>query len=157
MGFEGIAAELDPLPEPDVREGAAPPGDGFDPDVHATDADGRPKRNKDGSYRRKRGSRAPERSEYRPLAEMTAQSIVAVSVAVGGDEFGPVRTRHLDEMENLTGTWESWFEAQEMTDLPPNLALAIGLAAYFVPRLAMPGPRGKAIGAWKRIRGWFGR
>lgn len=164
-GFEAVVDDLDNIPPGDAppSNGAdqshAPSADpqGFDPSIHAVDKDGRPILTKSGKFRKKRKAAAQEEEhgEYYDLSVLASTSLVSLSVVLGGEEFQPIKHGPIDEMKNIQQAFERWFEAHEMNDLPPNIALVAALSAYYVPRFAQPGPREKLSKMWKWAKRWF--
>lgn len=151
----------------------------FDPDLHAVDSDGKPKLTKSGNFALKRGRKAGHKSKVnapgkdtpkesdqekrkrednRVMGETAAAMTINLGLAIGGDEWQPKidETSGINEAEYLAGVWGQWFAAKDMDDIPPNMALALGLAYYVIPRMAQPKTRkrlGSGLsGAWNWIK-----
>lgn len=128
-------------------------GRAFDPRLHLTDEHGKPKLTKAGKLRKKRqpkGSKvadvnrereqAAKRIAARQSGKAAANAMLMFGVAIGGEEWHPrvEKSIGLDEREMLETGFADYFEAKEMEDIPPGVALAICVSAYSLPRLTMP-------------------
>jgi hypothetical protein len=128
----------------------------FDPDVHATDAEGRPKLTRKRTFALKRGRKGradeapvetavtPENLTERVQAWNTgagfASLLEAVGVAVGGGEFAYARDEKTgtDERAAMTHAFARFCEAKNINDIPPGIALTIAVVGYVAPRFAKP-------------------
>lgn len=130
---------------------------GFDPAVHAVNADGSPKRKADGSYALKRGrkagsalpapasaasaaSAAPEAAPVESAkispdeaARQSANLVINASVWICGEEIG----KPLDkaEAEGLKLSFVNYYESRGVPNIPPEIGLFAALASYIAPRL----------------------
>ena len=103
--------------------------------------------------------------EHKASGIALAGAIMALSVAIGGEEFNPLKRDDLglDERAMLENASAEWLRAKNMTDLPPDVAFAIAIASYIVPRFTMPKTQnriklffqwiGAKFVAWKSRRG----
>lgn len=151
-------------------------GNTFDPSFHQVDSDGKPVIRKNGLLAKKRGagskkakSKLHEKKSnvnspvvenpesFAMMGRMAAGATVSIAMALGGDDFQPIqdKSKNVDEMEHLSFTWAEWLKANDMKDLPPNWALAIGLSAYVMPRFANPEPRRRIGYVTDKIFGLF--
>ena len=138
-------------------------GMSFDPEIHVTDSDGAPKLTLKGKLRRRPGRKAntanvggkvspggishdpngltpQQKLQARQSGDAAAGALIMLGVALGGDEWQPRKddTIGLDERAALSGAFGDYFEAKEMTDIPPGVALTIVVSAYALPRFTMP-------------------
>lgn len=142
----------------------------FDPAIHLTGKDGRPTISKTNKLMRKAGAaagsprpqvaRKPTKSTVNAEPDLSAQqpaqadlrpehkatgialtgAIMALAVAIGGEEFNPLKRDDLglDERSMLENAAAEWLRAKNMVDLPPDAAFAIAIASYIIPRFTMP-------------------
>lgn len=141
----------------------------FDPDMHVTDADGQPKLTSKGKLRKRPGrkagsvsggrkasaggskistgdhSNALHRQQARMSGTAAANALVMFGVVMGGNEWAPMLDERegLDERAQLQTAFGDYFEAKEMHDIPPGVALSIALVAYAAPRFTMPQTKSK--------------
>lgn len=135
-------------------------GNRFDPAIHATKPDGSPSLTSSGKFRKKRQSKV-----HRPGAEKAAQSdpqsqqlteqqkaqARAAGVAcaeimfrsaqvLGGPEWEPIKDdkKGIDERRDMHEAFALYCEQKGVTDIPPGALLAITIAAYAMPRFALP-------------------
>lgn len=132
--------------------------DFFNPDIHATDENGNPVRNKSGSYRKKRGRKKGLDSADlagQQVGVMMAGIFFGVAQQIGGDEWQPTPI----ERENIGVAAGVYANSKGVEDLPPGLALAIVVIAYAAPRFTKPQTRQKMSQARKnwRLFKWFNR
>ena len=132
-------------------------GNPFDPDIHVTDDDGRPKLTKSGKLRMRPGRKSAsnvsvgptsnaaglspqQKLQARQAGDAAANSLIMLGVVLGGEEWHPIKDEStgLDEKAHLTMAFGDYFEAKEMTDIPPGVALTIAVSAYALPRFTMP-------------------
>lgn len=164
-----------PPPEPETPVNDAPSdgrvdssGDAFDPAVHATDAEGRPKKTKTGKWAKKRGRkgnrvatsgtgnvRGTAEIEAERAGHATAQLIFTMGVVLGGEEWQPrIDTdTGLNEPQQMSEAWAAYYLATGKTDLPPWVTVVIAMCGYSLPRLAMP----KTQTRIQRLKAWLGR
>lgn len=133
---------------------------GFDPEIHAVNPDGSPKRKPDGNFALKRGrkpggARAPISKEAQQAVIVNPARAAAVesamffaygSAGLFGDEWKPQE----GELENLERAFERYYVAKGITEFPPGIGLALALSAYTLPRLTQPETKTKLqkLGLW---------
>lgn len=145
-------------PPQNTRASSVP---GFDPAVHAVNADGTPKLRADGSFALKRGRKAggavqskiakptagtqsagPSSAEISARASgvVAARTLMTFGVMLGGDEWQPRKDDSvgLDEAKQMEAAFSDYFIACGYTDIPPGWGLAIVMGAYAMPRFFMP-------------------
>jgi hypothetical protein len=89
-------------------------------------------------------SSEPAQAQLKPEHKATGialtGAIMALAVAIGGEEFNPIKREDLglDERAMLENAAAEWLRAKNMVDLPPDYAFGIALASYFIPRFTMP-------------------
>lgn len=134
---------------------------GFDPEIHASKADGTPSLTKNGNFRKKTKSKfvKPEekRAEVAKQAAMEISSkeaaivcsglIEQISVKLISDEFA---YSDLERGSNVQA-WEHCFDHYGGVNLTPPAALALNHAAIVLTRLGQP----KTMGKFKQIGGWM--
>lgn len=78
-------------------------------------------------------------------AQVTAETVFAVGMMVGGEEWNPRKDKEtgLDERAAMTGAWAAYYRAQGITEIPPWLVLSMTLGSYAVPRFFMPQTRSR--------------
>tara|TARA_R110000772_G_scaffold264301_2_gene384772 strand:+ start:65 stop:805 length:741 start_codon:yes stop_codon:yes gene_type:complete len=137
-------------------------GNSFDPAIHKTNKAGEPTTSTKGklikkpaggakSGRPKSGSTiggaaaapTPEQTakiQSRASGKMAANLVLTMGIVAGGEEWQPMSDplNGLDEKAMLEGAFADYFEATGKTDIPPNMALAVALGAYALPRFTMP-------------------
>jgi len=135
----------------------------FDPQIHAVGPDGEPRRNKDGSYRRRKGFRsvAVQPSPIvtgptpgcREAAKVTVNTIVILGQITFGDEWKPLEV----EVDMMVQAWTDYFNSQGLTAFPPWLGVCMATGAYALPRLGKPKTRSKLGTAWNWLKGklWY--
>ena len=125
-------------------------GNVFDPSIHASDKDNKPVLTKTGRFRKKSGRKvhSPQKQEVK-AGTNPAGSYQAACAATGlfiqtgiglfGDEWYPQEIPDYgNEEQMLTGAFTRYFEAKEITDFPPNVALVMALSQYALVRATMP-------------------
>lgn len=144
----------------------------FDPSIHATNADGTPKRKADGTLALKRGRKAgsaaasvlPPKSAAQSVvvgeaekrltldqaARESANLVINISVWTLGAEVGQPIDKA--EAEGLRLSFRNYYEARGVPDLPPEIGLFIALGSYIGPRLMHEKSKSKMekVGAWIR-------
>lgn len=156
-----LAGKPDDTPAPLTMASVALPHleqhTGFDPAVHAVNADGSPKRKADGSYALKRGRKAgstlpppsssasaasvapevvapaPARISPDEAARQSTNLVINASVWICGEEIG----KPLDkaEADGLKLSFVNYYETRGVPNIPPELGLFAALASYIAPRL----------------------
>lgn len=142
----------------------------FDPAIHSIGEDGKPRLNKDGTYRKKRGpkvggstigSAAPTPSpsvSARTAAVVTVQSLLTICVAIGGDEWRPIKddTLGVDEHRSLIEAWEAYYVTSGVTNIPPWVIVVVSMGTYAGQRFAMPKTQTRLGILWGWVKGKFG-
>lgn len=130
---------------------------GFDPDIHVTDVDGNPVKNKDGTWRKKRGRKVsdPTRQESRELAVVTVETMERVAVLAISPEWVMMKDEGIDEKAGLVTAFDRFYDAHDIDDIPPGVALAIACGSYVIPRLAMEQTKKKFGGLTGKVRLWW--
>ena len=84
-----------------------------------------------------------------------SSNVLAVGI---GDEWKP---NNPGEREMVVCALTKYYETKQMEDLPPNVALAVVVCAYSLPRLAHQNTRNKLSLAWVwlklKLKGFFRR
>jgi hypothetical protein len=80
------------------------------------------------------------KTQCRAAGILAAQTLIALGVTVGGEEFKPITDEKTgtNEQDNLTMAFANYFEVKGITDIPAGVALSIAVAGYIVPRFTMP-------------------
>lgn len=150
-------------------------GNPFDPSIHATDSKtGEPSLTKNGKLRRRPGrksgsgqgtqstlgkpsqplgadqSKPDSIAQARATGTFAAGALITLGMALGGEEWKPVKTAEKDERAFLESAFGDYFVAKGMTDIPPGIALTIAIGAYVGPRLTMPRTQSRM----ERLRVW---
>lgn len=83
--------------------------------------------------------------QIRKTAIITTDSLITISVIIMGEEWKPFKNAEyqIDERENLIDCFTTYFKENGIVDLPPNLALTLGLCGYALPRFTMPGTQAR--------------
>lgn len=147
-----------------------PPNDSvFDSAFHCVDERGQPRKNKDGSFRRKPGRKTGgatvadhvQQAAGNPIemeAAATAAALVSVlfifGYIIGGDEWTPRVdiANGVNEPEFLTLAWKEYFIKCGGIALPMWLAPIVATLAYAAPRFTQPKTQAKG----KRFMSWVG-
>lgn len=140
----------------------------FDPAIHSIRRDGSPSITKTGKFRRRKGAdkiQSPQgpRSQINipgagtldldepsPLAKTAALGYIQTGVTLFGPEWLPDAAKK--EQEFLTHAFHEFFEAHEMDDLPPGLALAVACFAYAAPRFYQPQTQSRLGQFWRATK-----
>lgn len=125
----------------------------FDPQIHATTDDGQPVRNKDGSFRKKRGRKsAPNigkpvisstgitRTESLAAGKAVTETIFVICSSIFGPEWNPIIDveKGINEPQSMTDAWAAYFETTGVKTIPPWVGLSVVMASYSLPRLRGP-------------------
>ena len=143
--------------------------DGFDPTIHAVDAEGKPLKRADGTYAKKRGRKAgsspagsalpspnapasmnaPSTNGVILTSEQVAKQIVNAglngAVMIFGDDWEP---ENISEAKALVFSLRDYFDIRGVPKFPAELGLLIAVGAYALPRLRKEKTRTK-IQTWK--------
>jgi hypothetical protein len=125
-------------------------GEHFDPDIHATDKNGKPVKNKNGTWRKKRGRTAgkstkkssKEIEEQRKLEESyKASGIMCATVqelgmtAVFGDAG---KFESIAQSKHTADVWESYLRSKEVSELPPSVMVVACVVSHGVRAAQKP-------------------
>lgn len=145
-------------------------GKAFDPEQHATDANGTPKKTQAGRWAKKRGRKngstvggpAGQKEAAETLKGsahvQTGKAATSLLVTMGmmwSEEFQPIRdhANGIDERLMLESAFSDYFAAKDIDDIPPGVALTFAIVAYIGPRLTMP----KTQSRTQRFGNWLGQ
>lgn len=164
-----------------AQQGKDSQGNSFNAAIHATNADGSPRKTITGRFALKRGKKSgaapsatsqpatsikgvvvPGASAQQSAKEQAARQggagaanlMLMCAVGLGGDEWQPRRDEKscMDEKLMLETAFGDWFAAHEWQDLPPGLALVAAIGIYAMPRFQMP----KTQTRMQKFKGWLG-
>lgn len=149
-------------------------GNVFDPAIHIA----QDRRNKDGSFTRRKGGaaqkyardhgaatpgQAPKPSAVKvdsrqaaiAAGKATAESMFMICTVLGGPDWQPIvePEKGVDERRILSDAWANYYLAVGITDVPPWVQLSIVCASYALPRLAKPETRSRLARFTDWIRG----
>lgn len=129
-------------------------GEAWNPDIHATGADGGGVKTAKGTWRKRRGvgrstvgaptQRAAgnpatvDDSQSRAAGVACAHSVFMMGRMVGGEEWAPRVDAERNEPAMMEKAFGDYFVAKGYNDFPPGLALSMALFAYAGPRFTMP-------------------
>lgn len=134
-------------------------GNSFDADLHQVNDDGTPKTGVSGKLLKRRGRKKDSvlgksknkknakvdqedlnKIKSRTAGKGFANLLISLGMGIGGDEWRPIKNEKLgiDERHHLEQCFADYFEATGKTDIPPSMALALGVISYAAPRFAMP-------------------
>lgn len=149
--------------------------EGFDPQIHASGADGSPVYRADGSFAKKRGRKAgkgeplpspgevlnrqqvaplapppePEKPRLPPeaAARMMTNVLINSCVMIFGKEWEP---EDKNESDGLKNAFKDYFDASGSPDIPPGFILVAALGTYAAPRIRHENTMSKIrnIGIW---------
>ena len=137
----------------------------FNPEIHAVGGDGQPRRNQDGSLRRKRGKRGVTVPPGEPLgptgptpgcreaAKVTVSTFIVLGQVTFGDEWKAMP----EEVEMMVAAWTDYFMSQGVDSFPPWVGVAMAMGAYAGPRCVKPKTAGKLKTAWDWLKAKFKR
>ena len=136
---------------------AAPTTEAFNPDIHESDDKGNPRLTKDGRFRKKRGQKsnknrnnqgdsvneantgAGETNTSQPIDyKVTAVFFTTIVFSTMETAFGKAWKPSEAEQGNINYCATRFCEANDITDLPPGIALALAFGMYALPRLNDP-------------------
>jgi len=155
-------------------------GDTFNPDQHATEADGTPKLTAAGNFSKRRGRKAGQtnstvsvvgrsgqgkqetgqpdmNAQAAASGKMAAGLLFTVGTVIGGEEWQPVEDRAtgLNEQNMMEKAFADYFIATGKTDIPPGWALVVAVGAYAAPRFAAPKTQKRAKNLFGKIKLWL--
>lgn len=137
---------------------------GFDPAIHASDDEGKPRFTANGGYAKKRGRKAGQKPGVQITdGKLTMQDSAPVQsanfkVAALGTVlmvtqsmqslFGPQWKPEKLEVDSLTDSLEQYYASKGIDDLPPGFVLAFAISAYSLPRISHP----ETLSRWDKIK-----
>ena len=97
---------------------------------------------------------APNQTEIqsRALGVYSANLLISMGRAIGGEEWEPRKDEAFDERENLEIAFGDYFTAKEMSDIPPGVALSLALSTYIGPRLFMPTTKKRTLSFMDKMK-----
>ena len=130
-------------------------GEAWNPEVHATGANGRGVKTAKGTWRRRRGAggrsgsvvaakrggvppEATSETQARAAGVACAHALFVFGRALGGEEWSPRDSDGHSETRLMESAFGDYFVATGRTDFPPGLALTMAVSAYALPRFTMP-------------------
>ena len=141
-------------------------GNLFNPELHATNDNGEPTYNNDGSFRKKRGRKKgsvngtpqggqnnqAELQKCLAAGRATAQTIITLGIAIGGEEWQPIidPQKGINEPQMLADAWAEYYQAAGVVDMPPWMGVIIATGMYASPRMFMPKTKGRI----QRVKEW---
>jgi hypothetical protein len=136
-------------------------GEAWNPEIHATGADGAGVKTAKGLWRKRRGigtSRvgAPSQRAGAPVASVDdtqsraagtacAHTVFMMGRVIGGEEWAPRIDAERNEVAMMEKAWGDYFVAKGYTEFPPGIALSMALTAYAAPRFTMPVTQSRAV------------
>lgn len=159
-------------PPPFFSSSPQPTEEHFNPEIHATDAFGNPRRNKNGTYSKKRGRKNgqtnTQKSTVIPPVPDNIQQSRSAAVALcttmfilcktlGGDEWTPVVNEQMgvNEPGILIEAWTQYFMTVGVTDIPPWIGVVIATTSYVAPRFTMPQTQSRLGRFWNWCKSWW--
>lgn len=126
------------------------PSGNFNADIHSVDENGKPRYNKNGTYRKKRGRKSGVHNHgnngvyvddalCQKAAVAIVNTIIAAGLMIGGEEWVPKP----EESLMLNQGWYEYFKAAGIINVPPWVTLVAINAMYIMPRLNMPKTKSK--------------
>lgn len=94
--------------------------------------------------------RAENEAQCRAAGVVAAGAMFMLCRGIFGEEWTPTN----DEIEMQNQNWGNYFVAKGISDIPPGLALCMGIAAYAAPRFTKPKTQAKldAVKTWLTLR-----
>ena len=137
---------------------------GFDPSIHASDNEGKPRFTADGGYAKKRGRKAGQKTGVQitdgklTMQDSAPNQSANFKVAALGTVlmitqsmqslFGPQWKPEKLEIDSLTDSLEQYYASKGIDDLPPGFVLAFAISAYSLPRISHP----ETLSRWDKIK-----
>lgn len=137
--------------------------DGFNPQIHASDNEGKPRFTASGSYAMKRGRKSGQKAapqivdgklsmvsetlneqDFKLAAMGTVLMITQSMQSIFGEQWEPNK----NESEQLITSLEIYFRSKGVGDLPPGFILAFAIATYSIPRIKHP----ETVSRWSKIK-----
>lgn len=89
---------------------------------------------------------------YKKAGRVAAGAFISLNIMAFGEEFKPDDQA---EIEGLRTGFADYFESQDITDLPPGMALVMVMGAYMVPRFTRPKAQARVLNIWGRAKLWY--
>jgi hypothetical protein len=145
----------------------------FNPAIHAVDKDGKPKMTLLGKFRRKRvvshvakglpgakpigvvnGSLGTNEGQRKMAAKVATDGTFSLGMLLGGASAKPIIDHKIgvDEHQQMFFAWDNYLAAKNINDIPPGVALAIGLSGYAMRVAMLDATRQKTQGFWGKIK-----
>lgn len=132
-----VTARIDEMQKEVQRQDST--GAEFNPDIHATTADGEPSITKGGRFRRrKQSSIEPDDIARQKAAEYSALAFVQLGVVLFGDEWQPIVSDKENEKEMITNAFDDYYKEQGVVKIPAWLGLTIALGGFSIRRFSQP-------------------
>lgn len=136
-----------PTPETDAR------GERFNPSIHATTDDGKPKINSDGTFRKKwtpRDKREPD--EFDAFADIVCEmTYQGMGMIFDSEEAIPTKERG----DKLKEAWATYARIKNLSIADPLWALVAQNGIYIQSVVSKPKSKAKALSYGQKIIGWF--
>jgi hypothetical protein len=124
----------------------------FDPGKHEANEDGTPRKNKDGSFRKKWTRRAGEEDEYDAFAGIMVETTIGVmAVTFDAEEAIPSPERKTA----LKDAWATYARIKQLSIADPLYALVAQNLLYVQSVVSKPKSKEKALGWARSAVGWF--
>lgn len=152
-------------------------GDIFNPEIHAVGKDGQPKLTKTGKFRRKRvvsvvgmplksggvnqkpvpivnGSLGSGEGQRKMAAKVATDATFSLGMLLGGAAAKPLVDAKIgiDEHQQLFFAWDNYLMAKNINDIPPGVALAIGLSGYGMRVMMLDATQQKTKSFWGKVK-----
>ena len=149
----------------------------FDPAIHLTDSEGKPRFNVDDTLKRRRKRKAKtdasakvseaasvqltaeQQQQARYAGIAAANSMLVVCRGLGGDDWQPIKNEStgIDEQAELAQAFGDYFVSKGWTEFPPGIALSLCVGMYATPRFTLPKTQSRIKNGWARVTGWFSK
>jgi len=157
---------------------------GFDPQKHAVNPDGTPRKKADGSFANKRGRKPGQTAAVSPSAptdatkppitaplsakkareggvitnEAAARQTVALVVTALGSTLGEEWNFETpEEADNMRAAVKAYYDAHGQVQISPELMLTFQVFAYAAPRSQHPNTKAKLKNAWDWCKNLFAK
>lgn len=170
--LEGVEEKTDGGPNYEALYGKDSTGTVFDPDLHATNKEGRPSVTPSGKYRKKKGygkksttplhglSISPEEARREEIERNSKQLTTLFFGAmqlpfIFGTEGAPIinEEQGVNEVLMIYNANRNWMEQNEVIEVPPWLELTMAYGTVVGQRFTMPVTQKKTKNLW----GWLRR
>lgn len=176
--FEQKRREADEKLSDEMKNLRDKDGNAFDPEIHETDENGNPKKNYRGLLKMRRGAKkkkpqpepgasfvnaekAPgaEPGESQPaISESYAAAFTVVEMTDGAAIafIAPEMGASDPEKKFLTDCWAKYLDSKGVSDIPPGVALCMGLLTVYGGKLRHEKPRSKVSELWRSVKYYGG-